>query len=218
MKQLISIVFALCLCAAAWAQEKPDSPMWFDSGMLYFGNKTAHVTSDTFASTVGAWKVGRVHIAISAETTPEMIIQLLMAVPFKDVSYSLTLDKDRIAASSATERYYRNLPETEGIPFTSADVKPLFVDGSMEEWIRKKADELYPRECWENGIQGRVLVQFTIDENGRVGNVKVLRGAAPQLDKIAQRIVLSMPDWRPACDAAGKPIKVSYNIPIIFKH
>ena len=218
MKKLLSFVFALCLCAMAWGQERPDSQMWFDSGMLFYGNKSAHVTSESFASEVGSWKVGRVHIAISAQTTPEMIVQLTLAVPFKDVSYSLTLDKDRIAASSATERYYRNLPETEGVPFTSADTKPQFVDGTMEEWLRKKASELYPRECWENGIQGRVLVQFTIDENGRTGNVKVLRGAAPQLDEIAKKIVLSMPDWRPGLDADGKPIKVSYNLPIIFKH
>ena len=218
MKKLISIIFALSVCAFAWGQDRPDSQMWFDSGMLFYGNSSANITSSNFASTVGSWKVGKVHIAISAETTPEMISQLILEVPFKDVSYSLTLDKDRIAAGSATERYYRNLPQTEGIPFASADTKPFFVDGKMEDWVRLRAEVLYPRECWENGIQGRVLVQFTIDEQGRTGNVKILKSAAPQLDQIAERIVLSMPDWKPALDAEGRPIKVSYILPIIFKH
>ena len=138
--------------------------MWFDSGTLYYGDKSVSLNSDNFAGTVKTWAVDKVHIAVSAETAPEVISQLLMSVPFKDVSYSLTLDKDRIAVSAATELYYRNLPQTEGIPFTSAPTQPRFVDGNMEDWVRNRADALYPRECWENGIEGRVMVQFTIGD------------------------------------------------------
>ena len=192
--------------------------MWFDSGTLYYGDKSVSLNSDNFAGIVKTWAVDKVHIAVSAETAPEVISQLLMSVPFKDVSYSLTLDKDRIAASAATELYYRNLPQTEGIPFTSAPTQPRFVDGNMEDWVRNRADALYPRECWSNGIEGRVMVQFTIDEQGRTGNVIILRKAAPQLDRIAERIVLDMPDWKPGLDENGNPIKVSYNLPIVFKH
>ena len=217
MKRFTSFLLALCLSVALWGQNVPTQ-MWFDSGMLFYGNKSANVSSDSFGSTVKSWNAGKVHIAISAETAPETISQLIMSVPFADVSYSLTLDKDRIAAGASTERYYRNLPETEGIPYASADTKPFFVDGKMEDWIRRRVDELYPRECWENGIQGRVILQFTIDEQGRTGNVKVLKSAAPQLDKVAERVILTMPDWKPALNAEGKPIKVSYNIPLIFKH
>ena len=218
MKRLTSLLFTLCLCASLWGQEKPEAQMWFDSGMLFYGNKSANIVSDNFAQIVKSWKVKKVHIAISAETPPEKISQLIFCFPFEDVSYSLSLDKDRIAASAATERYYRSLPETEGIPLMSADTPPLFLDGKLEDWIRRRVDELYPRECWENGIQGRVIVQFTIDEQGRTGKVKILKSAAPQLDKIAERIILTMPDWKPALDASGKPVRVSYNLPLVFKH
>ena len=63
-----------------------------------------------------------------------------------------------------------------------------------------------------------MIVQFTIDEQGRTGKVKILKSAAPQLDKIAERIILTMPDWKPALDASGKPVRVSYNLPVVFKH
>lgn len=218
MKKIFSLIVVLCFSAALWGQERPDALMWFDSGMLFYGDKSANITSDSFDSTVRGWKVGRVHIAVSAQTTPEMVSRLIMGVPFPEVSYSLSMDKDRIAASSATERYRSSLPQTEGISYVSADTKPLFVDGKMEEWVKKMAGQLYPRECWENGIQGRVLVQFTIDEQGRTGNVKILKGVEPQLDKVAERIILSMPDWKPARDADGNPVKVTYNLPIVFKH
>ena len=218
MKRLLTLICTLCLAVPLWAQEKPDALMWFDSGMLFYGAKSAHLSSDDFARTVKSWKAGKTLVAISAETTPEMITRLILEIPLQDVRYSLTLDKDRIAASAATERYHRTLPETEGIPYTSADTKPVFVDGKMEDWIRRKVDELYPRECWENGIQGRVIVQFTIDQQGRTGNVKVVKGVAPQLDRIAESIILIIPDWRPARDADGKPVKVSYNLPLIFRH
>ena len=217
MKRFTSFLLALCLSVTLWGQNVPTQ-MWFDSGMLFYGSKSAHIASDSFGSTVKSWTSGKVHIAVSAETTPEMISRLVMSVPFTDVSFSLTLDTDRIASGASTERYYRNLPETEGIPYASADTKPFFVDGKMEDWIRRRVDELYPRECWENGIQGRVILQFTIDEQGRTGNVKVLKSVAPQLDEVAVRVILTMPDWKPALNAEGKPIKVSYNIPLIFKH
>lgn len=218
MKKIITLLLSIGLLGTAWAQNKPDAQLWFDSGMLFYGNKSAQLNSDNFAKTVKSWKLEKAHIAVSAETAPETLSQLIYALPLEDVSYSLTLDKDRIAACASTERYYKALPQTEGIPFASADTKPFFQDGKMEEWIRRRVDELYPRECWENGIQGRVIVQFTIDEHGRTGNVKILKEAAPQLDRIAERIVLMMPDWKPALDAEGKPVKVSFNLPIIFKH
>ena len=217
MKRFITFLISVGLGAAAWAQQ-PGAQMWFDSGRLFYGTKTADLRSENFAKTVKGWKVGKVHIAVSAETPPETISQLIFSLPLEDVTYSLTLDKDRIAASAATEQYYKRLPETEGIPFASADTQPFFRDGKIEEWVKRRVDELYPMECWENGIQGRVIVQFTIDEQGRTGNVKILKSAAPQLDKIAERIILTMPDWKPGLDASGNPIKVSYNMPIIFKH
>ena len=217
MKRIITFLLAIGLCAVAWSQQ-PGVQMWFDSGRLFYGAKSADLRSDNFAKTVKAWKVSKAHIAVSAETPPETISQLIFSLPLEDVTYSLTLDKDRIAASAATEQYYKKLPETEGIPYASADTPPYFRDGRLDEWVKRRVDELYPRECWENGIQGRVIVQFTVDEQGRTGNVKILKSAAPQLDKISERIILTMPDWKPGLNAEGKPIKVSYNMPIIFKH
>lgn len=64
-------------------------------------------------------------------------------------------------------------------------------------------------------MKGRVVIVFVIDESGRVTDAKVLRGADPDLDREALRLVESMPNFIPG-KSNGKPVKVRYTIPIKF--
>ncbi len=73
----------------------------------------------------------------------------------------------------------------------------------------------YPSIASENGIQGRVYVQFVVGTDGKVSQVKVARGVDPNLDKEAVRVVQSMPKWKPG-KQRGKSVKVSYTVPINF--
>ena len=67
------------------------------------------------------------------------------------------------------------------------------------------------------GLHGRVIVQFTIDETGKLVDAKVIRGVDEILDKEALRVVLAAPDkWLPALKY-GKPIKQIYAMPVIFE-
>lgn len=216
MKLFTSILFALCISANIWAQDRPDALMWYESGMLFYGDKRVPVSSGDFAETVKSWNAGKVHISVSATTPPEAISRLILDMPLADVSYSLCLDEKRIASAASTEVYNRNMPVTEAVPFVSAEVKPVFTGGDLMKWVDRRVDELYPMDCWESGIQGRVIVQFTIDEQGRTCNVSTVKGADPRLDKAAERIILTMPDWEPARDGYGKPIKILYTFPVIF--
>jgi protein TonB len=73
----------------------------------------------------------------------------------------------------------------------------------------------YPQIAKEAGITGRVFVNFVIDKEGNVTDVKVLRGIGGGCDEEAVRVVKNMPKWSPG-KQRGKPVKVSYNLPIKF--
>ncbi|SDD02782.1 energy transducer TonB [Williamwhitmania taraxaci] len=74
----------------------------------------------------------------------------------------------------------------------------------------------YPEIAQENGIQGKVFVSFVIEGDGRITNVKVVRGVDPALDKEAVRVVASAPKWSPG-KQRNKPVRVTFTFPIIFQ-
>jgi protein TonB len=74
----------------------------------------------------------------------------------------------------------------------------------------------YPEIAKENGVSGRVMVQFTVNPNGTVSDVKVLRGVDPSLDKEAVRVIQSSPKWTPG-KQRDRAVKVTYQFPVIFQ-
>lgn len=108
-------------------------------------------------------------------------------------------------------------PEPEKV-YTMAMVeqKPEFPGGeaAMYKWL---GDHItYPAEAAEQGVSGRVVVQFDISKTGDIENVKVVRGRHPALDKEAMRLVKAMPKWQPGRNN-GQPVKVTYTLPVTFK-
>lgn len=81
------------------------------------------------------------------------------------------------------------------------------------KWINKNMK--YPLVAQENGIQGRVYVQFVVEPDGNVTNVKVSRSVDPALDKEAIRVVMNSPKWAPG-KQRGRPVRVSYTFPVTF--
>jgi protein TonB len=73
----------------------------------------------------------------------------------------------------------------------------------------------YPVIAQENGIQGKVYVNFVVDKDGSITNAKISRGVDSSLDKEALRVVNSLPKWKPGMQR-GKPVRVSYTVPISF--
>ena len=105
----------------------------------------------------------------------------------------------------------------EFIPFAIVEDKPTFQGGdanTFTKWVYSNI--VYPELAIENGIQGRVTVQFTIDKDGSVKEVRVLRGADSSLDKEAVRVISQSPKWSPGRQR-NKAVKVKYTFPIIFK-
>ncbi|HKJ43809.1 MAG TPA: energy transducer TonB [Sunxiuqinia sp.] len=73
----------------------------------------------------------------------------------------------------------------------------------------------YPVIAQENGIQGKVYVNFVVNKDGSVTDAKIARGVDPSLDKEALRVINSLPKWKPG-KQRGKPVRVSYTVPINF--
>jgi periplasmic protein TonB len=73
----------------------------------------------------------------------------------------------------------------------------------------------YPVIAQENGIQGKVYVTFVVDKDGGISNAKIARGVDASLDKEALRVVNTLPKWKPG-KQRGKPVRVSYTVPINF--
>ncbi len=111
----------------------------------------------------------------------------------------------------------KHLDNSDGAQQNPLDVKPTFQGGDLEEfskWVNAHLE--YPQEAAKNNIQGRVTLSFVLDEQGHLTGAKVLRGVDPLLDAEALRVVSSSPDWTPAMKD-GKPAKITYIFPVIFK-
>lgn len=107
--------------------------------------------------------------------------------------------------------------EEEAIPFQLVEQKPSFNGGDANEfskWVNSKL--VYPEIAKENGVQGRVTLQFTVNADGTVSNVRVLRGVDSSLDKEAVRVVSSSPKWKPG-KQRDRAVKVTYTFPVIFQ-
>jgi TonB family protein len=100
--------------------------------------------------------------------------------------------------------------------FVIVEEMPRFEDGDINKFRDYIIRNLkYPEVAAESGIQGRVLVSFVVEPTGKVSNVRVLRGVDPSLDKEAVRVIVDSPLWKPGMQR-GKPVRVSFNVPVIF--
>ena len=74
----------------------------------------------------------------------------------------------------------------------------------------------YPTISQENGVQGRVIVQFVVNRDGSIVDPVVVRGVDPYLDKEALRVISMMPKWKPG-KQRGKAVRVKYTVPVMFR-
>lgn len=99
---------------------------------------------------------------------------------------------------------------------TIVEDMPQFKGGTNQLFLYLKNNLVYPKAASKMGISGTVYVNFTVDKDGSLKNVNVIKEVDPLLDKEAVRVVKSMPNWIPG-KQKGKAVKVSYNLPVSFK-
>ena len=89
--------------------------------------------------------------------------------------------------------------------------------GGMGECMKFLSKNIkYPTISQENGVQGRVIVQFVVNRDGSIVDPVVVRGVDPYLDKEALRVISTMPKWKPG-KQRGKAVRVKYTVPVMFR-
>ena len=108
-----------------------------------------------------------------------------------------------------------------GIPkdttvYRVVEVMPSY-PGDMEAFYKFLAQQMhYPKEALENGIEGRVVVSFVVEEDGRLTHFEAVSSPSPLLSNEAIRVLRQMPRWNPA-KRMGRNVRCQYNIPVMFR-
>lgn len=125
-----------------------------------------------------------------------------------------------------TSSLFAQVKEYEKL-FIEVEEAPLFPGCEEEEKENQKACAdaklfnylsnhlVYPSIARENGITGRVIIQFNVEKDGSITNVKVVRGIGGGCDEEAQRVIENMPNWNPGLQR-GRPVRVQFTLPITF--
>lgn len=105
--------------------------------------------------------------------------------------------------------------DSTSAPYSVVEQMPEFPGGeaALRKYLANSVK--YPRIATENGVQGKVYVNFVVDKNGGISNVKVVRGVDAALDNEAVRVIKAMPKWIPG-KQNGETVRVSYTVPINF--
>ena len=94
--------------------------------------------------------------------------------------------------------------------------QPTFIGGgkALYQWLSEHVN--YPEEALADSVQGKVIVEFDVNQNGEIEKPRIRRGCHPALEKEAIRVFKEMPKWKPA-EKNGKPVSVTSCLPITFK-
>lgn len=105
------------------------------------------------------------------------------------------------------------------VAYYDCDQKPMFLSRPdpadfLEKWVYQYLK--YPEQAMLNGDQGRVMVEFIIEKDGKVTNVRVIKGVTDALDAEAVKVVSASPKWKPG-RVSGEKVRTSMTIPVEFK-
>ena len=107
-------------------------------------------------------------------------------------------------------------PEVSTKVFDVVEEMPSFPGGQGALMSYLASNIKYPVVAQENGVQGRVIVSFVVERDGSISDVRVARSVDPSLDREAQRVVKSMPRWKPG-KQNGSAVRVKYTVPVVFR-
>ena len=105
------------------------------------------------------------------------------------------------------------------VSYNDCDQRPSFLNSTdprqfLEKWVYQYLK--YPQEAVRDGVQGRVMVEFIINKDGKVSDVRVVKSVSPELDEEAVKVVAASPKWKPA-KYRGQKVRCSMTIPVEFR-
>ena len=107
-------------------------------------------------------------------------------------------------------------PEVATKVFDVVEEMPSFPGGNGALMSYLNGNTKYPVVAQENGVQGKVIISFVVERDGSISDVRVARSVDPSLDREAQRVVKSMPRWKPG-KQNGSAVRVKYTVPVVFR-
>ena len=133
----------------------------------------------------------------------------------------ITTDVDFAEFDESTEIVQQVVVKEEEIVeeeiFVTAETMPSFMGGDLgvfRNWVQKQLN--YPPIAQENGIQGKVIIQFVVEKDGRLTNVQVLSTPDRSLSEEAVRVLQLSPRWSPG-KQRNQPVRIKYTLPVDFR-
>lgn len=152
------------------------------------------------------------------EEVPEVIEEIKIVeddVETEDVDFSTEDTKEAVEIKQVIIDDEEEEEEIEEV-FLVVEESPEF-PGGQKALMKYFSDNVrYPVVAAENGIQGRVICQFTVWKDGTIRDIVVLKGVDKSLDKEAIRLIENMPKWNPG-KQRGKAVSCKFTVPVSFR-
>ena len=158
-------------------------------------------------------------IAVSAFARPEISDEL------SEISNSKVSDlteivktfglKNSVKEAGSNNDLQVSVPQ-DTLVFEVVEQPPRFPGGEIELMKYLQSSIKYPTDAQKRNAQGRVILQFIVEKDGSVSNIRAVRPIDPSLDAEAIRVVNSMPKWEPARQR-GQAVRVRYTMPVQFR-
>ena len=152
------------------------------------------------------------------EEVPDVIEEIKIVeddVETKDVEFTTEDTKEAVEIKQVVIEEEEEEEEIEEV-FLVVEEQPEF-PGGMAKLMKYFSDNVrYPVVAAENGIQGRVICQFTVWRDGSIRDIVVVRGVDKSLDKEAVRLIENMPKWKPG-KQRGKEVSCKFTVPVSFR-
>ena len=132
---------------------------------------------------------------------------------------SIDLKDVPIVVMYGVQRFKHNAAKAVGndeTVYRSVEQMPKFPGGEAALMKYLQDHVKYPPEAAKNNVQGHVIVQFVVNKDGSIGEVKVVRSLEENLDKEAIRVIKTLPKFTPGRQD-GKAVSVWYTLPVPFK-
>lgn len=174
---------------------------------------------------------------VPTEETPQVVSEEVPVAPStnEEQATARQASEEQVSETSIEEQVENELEEeveetlentpAEEIPentlveesvFDAVEQMPEFPGGRDQLNKYYESNLRYPKVAIENGIQGRVIVQFIVNTDGSISDATVIRSVDPACDEEALRFINSMPHWTPG-QTDGKNVRVRYILPVTFR-
>jgi TonB family protein len=124
--------------------------------------------------------------------------------------------QSKLTQEQITERNYREVISSLVADTIVLDKLPMYPDGIQGVYSHFSKNLIYPKKSRSAGIEGKVILKFIVEKNGTINEIEIKQGATPELDAEAIRVLKKLEIWEPGYKE-GKPVRVSFIVPITFK-